>query len=92
MAKGNADIYGPTWEKHDGKRVKIDGLAYTIRVRTGEAIYPYKHRYIMVDAVPVNKNSAHYQQVREQLRDDWTTDVLASGDELQADILRQLGE
>lgn len=87
-----ADIYAPTWEKHDGKRVTINGLAHTIKVTTGNAVYPYKHRYIRVEAVPCSKSSKHYREVRSELGDDWSTDLLASDIDLRVDVLRQLGE
>lgn len=80
------------WLEHDGRVVKIDGLNYRLRVRTFQAIYPSPENKITVYATPVNKNSKYYQEVKRQLGDDWSTDVLDSSLELQADILNQIAE
>ena len=78
------------WQDHHGAIVKIDGRNHTLRVRTYRARYPREEWVITVDAVPTNRRSKHYQDVRDQLGDDWSTDVLASDIELQCDILNQL--
>ncbi len=87
-----AKIYGPTWEKHNGKRVTLDGLAYVVEVRTADAIYPYPHRSISVHAVPVSHGSKYYREVREELGDHWSINVLGGDGETAVEILRQLGE
>ncbi len=88
------DVYAGTWEKHDGKLVTIDGLRCKLRVRSYEAIYPYKRRVIDVSAEPTvaAKRSEAYRTVRAKLGDDWSTDVLQSDIDVQSEILAQLGE
>ncbi len=85
----NAAIYRDTWAKHHGRKVRIDGLIHTIEVREWEAIYPYKRKVIKVDALP-NRNTKHYREVKRQLGDHWSTDVLESDISLQCEILAQL--
>ena len=86
------DFYAETWEKHDGALVTVDGLRCKIRVSSHNAIYPYPHRVIDVSAVPTRaaKRTEAYLRVRRDLRDDWSTDVLASDVEVQSEILAQL--
>jgi hypothetical protein len=90
MAKSYA-VYGETWEHHNGKRVKIDGLVHELQVTVYRARYPLDETVISVYAEPVNKSSRYYEKIRAALRDDWSTDVLESAPELQAKILAQLG-
>lgn len=78
------------WLDHDGKFVLIDGLKYRLSVKTYRARYPVERDVISVHAEPVNKRSKHYREVKRELGDDWSTDVLESSLELQADILSQL--
>ena len=77
------------WEKHNGKKVYLDGLAYTIQVNVYRTIYPYESNSITVYANPVNHNSEHYLAVKDKLGDDWSTDVLASSLEVQCEIEKQ---
>ena len=77
------------WLDHHNKTVTIDNLAYTVKVSTRRAIYPYEHNAISVTAECKNKDSRYYRAIRAQLGDDWVTDVLESTD-LSADILQQL--
>ena len=82
--------YNQVWLEHNGKVVVLDNLKYRLEVSTYKAIYPYEHQVISVHAVPVSKNSKHYQEVRRVLKDDWSTDVLESSVETQTEILSQL--
>lgn len=66
------------WLAYDGTRVVVDGLAYTIKVRTFTAIYPYPEERISVYAEPCNKRSQRYLATKAQLGDDWSTDILDS--------------
>lgn len=85
------DVYGPTWEQHNGKVVTLDdGTRAKIVVSTINATYPYPAKLISVDAVPVCKTSKRYLTTKRELGDDWMTDVLESSIELQAQILSQL--
>jgi hypothetical protein len=77
------------WLEHDGKTVTIDGIKHKIKVSTFEAIYPYKHAAITVYATPVNRYSKYYREIKKELRDDWSTDVLSSL-EMECEILSQL--
>jgi hypothetical protein len=82
--------YNEQWLQHAGKTVVIGGLKHRIEVNTYRAIYPYEHTVISVHAVPVSKHSKHYKEVKQQLGDDWSTDILESDVELQTEVLRQL--
>ncbi len=82
-------FYGD-WREHDGKVVKIDGIAYRLVCRVYTQRYPYTEEVIDVSAVPVNKRSKNYRETRSQLGDDWVTDLLAYDCEQQADIVAQL--
>ena len=84
--------YYEHWQKHDGKKVLIDGHTYQLKVTTYQASYPYPHTVISVYAEPVNKASKMYLDTKRELKDDWSTDVLDSDISLQADILHQCGE
>ncbi len=86
----NNAVFYSEWLEHDGKSVKIEGLSYTLRVRTYEAAYPYRHTAINVYAEPANRRSKAYLKAKQELGDDWDTDVLASDLDLQASILSQL--
>ena len=77
------------WLDHDGKTVMLEGHEHKLRVTSYVTVYPYRDRVISVAAEPVDKNSAMYQEVRNILRDDWSTDVLSSP-ELSAEILSQV--
>jgi hypothetical protein len=76
------------WLDYDGMSAFIDGRKYRLEVKScfsrfrGYAVFS-------VYAKPVNKDAAFYREIREELGDDWATDVLASDVELEADILRQ---
>ena len=78
------------WLEHDGKKVRLHGHAHTLKVRSYEAIYPYAHTVLHVSAEPVNKETRYYQDIKRQLGDDWSTDVLRSL-ETTAAVLDQLG-
>jgi hypothetical protein len=79
------------WLTHDGKRVYLHGYAYTLKVSTHEAIYPYAHTALVVHAESVNKQSTYYRAVKADLGDDWSMDVLGSNPETYAEIQRQIG-
>lgn len=83
-------FYGE-WIEHDGKVVVIDGLKCRLRCRVHQQHYPYPDEVISVDAEPISKTSTRYREIRRRLGDDWSTDVLNSGIDLQCDILEQLG-
>lgn len=86
-----AEYFESDWAEHDGKTVNLnDGLGKRrVRVSVHAAIYPYQCRLITVFAEPINKESAEYRRIREDLRDDWSTDVLESSDTVYCEVLRQ---
>jgi len=79
------------WQQHDGKVVKIDGRNHRLSCKVYQQRYPYPDEVISVHAEPCNRNSKWYRTIRQQLGDDWSTDVLDSSIELQVEILQQLG-
>ena len=79
------------WLEHDGKICIVDGLKCRVKVVTGKAIYPYPHSTIEVSAVPVSKQSKKYKKIKDQLGDDWSTDLLESF-ETGCDVLNQLAD
>lgn len=89
-----AKVYGDEWTKHDGRIVKIDGMNCKIRVRIVNAVYPYPHESITVEAEPTAaaKRSKKYRSIKERLGDDWLTDILESDIETQCSILEQLSK
>ena len=78
------------WLEHDGKIVLLDGIKHRLRVFTWNAIYPYPHRSISVQAEPVNRDTAYYREIKADLGDHWSTDVLDSDAAVTAAILAQL--
>jgi len=88
MAK--SAVYYKHWLEHDGKPVSIDGVRYTLRAKSHEAIHPIRQQVVTVLAEPCNRRSKAYLEERAKLGDDWDIDVLDSSCELQADLLRQV--
>jgi len=87
----SAEIYH-YWLKHDGKTVKIDGILHVLKVSTYKAIFPSAHQVITVHAEVKDKSTKYYQDIRAELHDDWSTDILDSDVEIQAHVLQQLEE
>lgn len=81
------------WERFDGRTVKLDDIECVIRVRVWHRRYPTECKVIDVFAEPTGnaKRTAFYRGMRSKFGDDWSTDVLSSDCEVQADLLRQLG-
>lgn len=69
--------------------VKIDGILHRLEVVTSVIKYPYKARVISVNARPINKDTKYYLDIKEQLGDDWSVDVL-NNPELAANVLSQV--
>jgi len=84
------EVYGSTWEQHNGKIVTIDGIKHVVKVATWQAVYPYRHDVIDVSATVCNRRSEYYRETKRSLGDDWSVDLLASDCELQAEVLSQL--
>ena len=78
------------WLEANGKTVKVQGKKYKIKVSSWKAIYPYKRYVISVMAEMVDKDDPEYIEVRRILRDDWSTDVLESGDDFYCAVHEQL--
>ena len=66
------------WADFDGRKVVLDGHVHVLRVSSYVATFPRKERVINVHADPEDKTSKWYRDVRRQLGDDWSTDVLQS--------------
>jgi len=81
------------WEQYNGCTVQVDGIECTIRVDVFDRRYPTECRMIDVRAEPTGcaKRTAFYRGMKSRLGDDWSTDVLSSDCEFQADLLQQLG-
>lgn len=87
------DVYGD-WERFNGRIVEVDGIECVVRTDVYVQRYPYESKVIDVRAEPTGKakETAFYKGMKAKLRDDWSTDVLSSDIDFQADLLRQLGE
>ena len=83
--------YNAQWTEHNGKKVTVDGLRCRLVVRDFLAVYPYRQQMITVSAQPLSTTTKKYQAMRQQLGDDWSTDVLASDPEVTTDVMRQVG-
>lgn len=68
--------YYSQWEDKDGKIVIIDGYKHRLKVSVYTAKYPYIHKVITVDAVPINKTTKYYKKWKRKLGDDWSIGVL----------------
>lgn len=67
------------WLEYDGLVVKNpEGHSVKIKVESYTARYPFEQKVISVHAEYVNKSAKAYREVKVQLRDDWSTDVLSS--------------
>lgn len=84
--------YYGEWEQYHGRRVVVDGLPCVLNVSVYIQKYPYIDKVISVYACPTkqSRQTVQYKLTRQHLGDDWSTDVLESDVELQADILSQL--
>lgn len=80
------------WEKHNGRILRIEGLSWKLRVVTYRAIYPYERMVttVSLDPTPATKRSNHYKQIKRDLGDDWSTDVLSSDVAFQVELIQQL--
>lgn len=66
------------YELLDGKiYVDADGIEMQIKHKSYNAIYPYKHVSHDLGAYPTakGKETDAYWKIRQQLRDDWSTDL-----------------
>jgi hypothetical protein len=76
--------------RNHGTVILLDGIKHTLSVSTYWAIYPYAHEVITAHAEPKDKRSEYYRRTREELGDDWSTDLLDSDVTVLADVLAQL--
>lgn len=75
-------IYGQ-WLEHDGKIITLEGHKHKLRAYcVGEYIYVY--------AEPLDKSSKWYQDIKHQLGDDWSTDILDGSLEQLCDVIEQV--
>lgn len=77
------------WLDHDGEVVVLDGIKHRLEVDSYKAKYPREEYVISVHAVPVNKQSKYYKEIKAKLGDDWASNVLESP-ELESEVLAQL--
>ena len=79
------------WLDYEGK-IYIDPDVGRCKIRTMlfTAVYPCKMAMISVYGEPLNKRNRHYLDVKQQLGDDWTMDILESDPEYQAMIIRRM--
>ena len=78
------------WVGANGKIVTIEGKKYKIKVSSYKAISPYERMVISVLAEMMNKSDPEYLNTKLILGDDWSTDVLDSGDDFYAAVYLQL--
>ena len=78
------------WLIADGHIVKIDGIEHKIKVSIWNAKYPDPYKAISVMATVVDRDCEYYQTVKRDLKDDWSTDILDSGLELQIEVMNQV--
>ena len=85
------ESYDEYFERHNGKIVKIDGLAYKIKYSEFRAKYPHPHISKSIELVPMNRNSEYYRKIKAKLGDDWTTDGHNLSEKSIMQIAKQLG-
>jgi len=78
------------WLEANNKNVFIGGKEHVVKVDSFLAKYPYERYVISVDAEMIDKNDPEYLEVKKLLGDDWSTDILDSGDDVYADVYNQL--
>lgn len=78
------------WIDFDGRIVKLDGINHRIRVSRYNAIYPYPRIVTTVSAEPCDRRTRYYRDIRAELGDDWSTDILESDVSIQSEVLAQL--
>jgi|CXWL01.1.fsa_nt_gi hypothetical protein len=92
-------LYSPDhdalWLELDGTVITTedeDGIECALRARTYQAVYPYGHYRLSLDLVPTarGRRTEAYQKIRQELRDDWSTDLTESDPERVAAILERL--
>jgi len=77
------------WLEVNGKIVEVEGKKYKVKVSSWFATYPYKRYIISVNADPINKRDPEYLKIKQDLGDDWSTDVLESGEDFYAAVYLQ---
>ncbi len=77
------------WLGADGRAVQINGEQFKLHVVKINAIYPYERQVLDISARPIDTASKRYLEIRQQLGDDWSTDV-TSDPELMAEVEAQL--
>lgn len=85
------ETFDDYFKRHNGKIVKVDGLAYRIKYSEHRAKYPYAHLSTMISLDPVNKRSEHYLKIKRKLGDDWSTDLKNASESTMRQIAAQLG-
>lgn len=78
------------WLDYDGRVVKLDGINHVLRCNRYKAIYPYERIVTTVHAEPQNRTTRYYRDIRRELGDDWSTDILQSDVTIQCEVMAQL--
>jgi len=78
------------WLGVNGKVITVRGKKYKIKVSSHKAIYPYERMVISVMAEMMDKNDLEYLETKLILGDDWSTDVLDSGDDFYSAVYLQV--
>jgi hypothetical protein len=79
------------FQSHNGKIVKLDGIAYKIKYSEHKAVYPYNHLSRNAILIPVNKRSKEYLETKRKLGDDWLMDAKDLSEKRLVQIVKQLG-
>lgn len=74
--------HGTVFEFLDGKPYTLDGIHGYFKHEVHTAIYPYQHTYerLIHEADGAGRNSVAYGKVRQQLGDDYVTDLTDATD------------
>lgn len=75
----------------NGFIVKYKGMNHIIKYTEFNAIYPYEHLSISCHLEVENKNSDYYQDIKQMLGDDWSTDLSSIAPYQYMLICKQLG-
>jgi hypothetical protein len=80
------------WAKHEGRKVKVDGITCKVKVINYRAKYPLQEivEKVYVEPTKQAKQTEKYRRMRAEIGDNFYIDLKDCSLELQEDILRQL--
>ena len=76
-------------KKHHGKKVILDGYSHIVKYFEWHGSDHIDHTMISLE--PTNKNTKYYQEMKDRLGDDWSTDFKSLSDDHFVDVCVQLG-